>query len=97
MQAARGSLLLLMDADGATSISDLDKLEAELRRICPASAGATCASAPAGMLPDTSWLDMICSRHVPLAAANGVVTMQVIQEAPAGLQSAAERTWRRTH
>ena len=34
MLAARGSLLLLMDADGATRVADLAKLEADLRKVC---------------------------------------------------------------
>lgn len=33
MQVARGELLLLMDADGATRVSDMEKLEAELARV----------------------------------------------------------------
>lgn len=33
MQIARGQFILFMDADGATKISDIQKLEAELKRI----------------------------------------------------------------
>ena len=33
VQIARGQDVLFMDADGATKISDVEKLEAELRRI----------------------------------------------------------------
>lgn len=42
MLAARGTLLLLMDADGATRIADLAKLEADLKRVCPALSGRAC-------------------------------------------------------
>ena len=33
MQIARGQNILFMDADGATKISDVEKLESELQRI----------------------------------------------------------------
>lgn len=32
MMVARGDLLLFLDADGATRVTDLDKLEAELEK-----------------------------------------------------------------
>ena len=34
MLVGRGELLLFMDADGATRVSDLEKLEAALHAIC---------------------------------------------------------------
>lgn len=35
MQSTRGRLLLFADADGATKFADLEKLEAELRKLMP--------------------------------------------------------------
>lgn len=51
MLSARGQLILMMDADGATKVSDLDKLEDKLKSMAqPAGKGATGQAAPLAMV-----------------------------------------------
>ena len=60
MLVARGQLLLMMDADGATRVSDLGKLEDELHKLTTPSGAASYV-----MLPDEG---KFCTIRLPSTA-----------------------------
>lgn len=92
MLVARGQRLLFMDADGATKVGDLEKLEAELQRIssgiCPRPQQHTCAEATVGPWAN-SGLDWLAGTK---AEALGMV---VGSRAHLERDAIAQRAWHR--
>ena len=108
MLAARGEALLMMDADGATQVRDLERLEAALagaakNGVCP---GSRCAlmssvtSVAANSVASIAWLQMCADGASGSGAsiAHGFALFSVAEEAVARAQVRAHALlWHASH
>ena len=90
MLVGRGELLLFMDADGATRVSDLEKLEAALAALC----SGQCALA----FPNASSqreLDSICNAmcHPESIIGGGMQEAQQVKEVMGKRDLQCARAW----
>ncbi len=90
MLVGRGELLLFMDADGATRVSDLEKLEAALAAMCSGQCALAFTSASSQRK-----LDSICNSMCPSQSMNGrgMQETQQVREVLGKRQIQCARGW----